>query len=97
MVIYIYLCMCVCVGAMTTERTRPLVLHGGCHRHIRATHTHGAYFSLCTAQCICMSVCMCMCEYSHVRVLDDIIIIVWPIRYFVIFFLSAQLVYLCIT
>jgi len=82
--------MCVCVGAMTTERTRPPVLHGGCHRHTN-THIHYAYFTLYTAQCVCV----CEREYGHVRVLDDIIIIMWPTLLFY-FFISAQPEYVSI-
>jgi len=70
----LYMCVYMCVGAVTTERTRPPVLHGGCHRHTH-THIHYAYFSLYTAQCVCA--CEREREYGHVRVLDDVIIIMW--------------------
>lgn len=88
-----------CVSAMTTERTRPLVCYIVAviviYRRYASTHTHGgAYFSLCTAQSIC--ICVCVCEYGHVRVLDDIIIIMWPIRYFVIFFFYQHRPYTCV-
>jgi len=61
--ILFYVCVSMCVGAMTTERTRPPVLHGSCHRH---THTY--------TMCILVYTLHSVCVYGHVRVLDDIII-----------------------